>query len=372
MKKLLSILAALISIFNLSANDKSKVDFVYDVDFETRFDNREFGNSGFSPSMTIFGACLTPSVGLSVKGNGEHRLMVGLDVMKDFGSGKRHDLFNEMTLHYNYSKKIGDVHLGINAGIFSRDLMGGTYSEAFFSDSLKFYDRNLEGLLLTFQRPEAYFEVGCDWMGQYSALIREKFMIFSAGEGRVLPFMNFGYAAYMLHFANSDRSKGLVDNLLLNPYALFDFGDKIDFQKFQLRLGWLQAMQRDRKYKGYFVFPYGIEFDQHLRNWNVGIHNKMFFGSDMMPYYNDVDNAGLKYGTDLYYGDPFYRIHDYKGEGMGFYDRLEVYYEPFFGKYLKLRVAALFHFHGMSFTGCAQVISLKFDLNGLLKNRNKN
>jgi hypothetical protein len=298
--------------------------------------------------------------------------MVGLDVMKDFGSGKSHDLFNEMTLHYNYSKKIGDVQLGINAGVFSRDLMGGSYSEAFFSDSLKFYDRNLEGLLLTFQRPEAYFEVGCDWMGQYSALVREKFMIFSAGEGRVLPFMNLGYAAYMLHFANSDRSKGLVDNLLLNPYALFDFGDRIDFQKLQFRLGWLQAMQRDRKYKGYFVFPYGIEFDQHLRNWNVGIHNKMFFGSDMMPYYNDVDNAGLKYGTDLYYGDPFYRIHDYKGEGMGFYDRLEVYYEPFFGKYLKLRVAALFHFHGMSFTGCAQVISLKFDLNGLLKNRKKN
>ena len=57
------------------------------------------------------------------------------------------------------------------------------------------------------------------------------------------------------------------------------------------------------------------------------------------------------------------------GEGPGFYDRLEVYYEPSFGQYLKLRVAALFHFHGMTFTGCSQVISLRFDLNGLLKNK---
>ena len=46
--------------------DSSKVDFVYDVRFDMDFDNREFARNKFSPSMTIFGARLTPSVGVSV------------------------------------------------------------------------------------------------------------------------------------------------------------------------------------------------------------------------------------------------------------------------------------------------------------------
>ena len=41
--------------FSLRAED-DKVRFAYDVDFEMRFDNREYYRSAFSPSMTIFGA----------------------------------------------------------------------------------------------------------------------------------------------------------------------------------------------------------------------------------------------------------------------------------------------------------------------------
>ena len=37
-------------------------------------------------------------------------------------------------------------------------------------------------------------------------------------------------------------------------------------QKLSVKLGWLQAMQRDREYDGVFVFPYGVEFDQEVRN----------------------------------------------------------------------------------------------------------
>ena len=84
----------------------------------------------------------------------------------------------------------------------------------------------------------------------------------------------------------------------------------------------------------------------------------------MMPYYANVDNAGLKYGPDLYFGDPFYRIHDNGATGAGFYDRLELYYEPDIADFLSLRVSALFHFNGMKYTGCQQMIALRFNLNG--------
>jgi hypothetical protein len=312
MKKLSLIFAALFCVVLSNASERSMLKFAYDVDFDMNFDNREFYESNFTNSMTIFGARLTPSAGLALseKNGASHKLMLGIDIMKDFGSEAVSNLFQEMTLYYNFEKQMGETKMGIYAGIFPRTAMEGSYSQAFFSDSLRFYDNNIEGILLKFHRPAAYFEVGCDWMGQYGQTRREKFMVFTAGEGKVLPFMSLGYAGYMLHFANSERSKGLVDNILLNPYVRFDFAQKARMQKLSFRLGWLQAMQKDRAYAGVFVYPHGLEFDQEVRNWNVGILNKMFYGQDMMPYYNNHDNIGLKYGPDLYFGDPFYRIHD--------------------------------------------------------------
>ena len=368
MKKLSLIFVALFCIVLSNASERSKLRFAYDVDFEMNFDNREFYESNFSNSMTIFGARLTPSAGLALseENGASHKLLLGIDIMKDFGSEAVSNLFQEMSLYYNFEKQMGQTKMGIYAGVFPRTAMEGSYSQAFFSDSLRFYDNNLEGILLKFHRPKAYFEVGCDWMGKYGDTRREKFMIFTAGDGKVLPFMSFGYAAYMLHFANSSRSKGLVDNILINPYARFDFSEKTQLQALSFRLGWLQAMQRNRAYEGIFVYPYGLEFDQEVRNWNVGIHNKMFYGQDMMPYYNNYDNAGLKYGPDLYYGDPFYRIHDDGTTGAGLYDRLELYYEPKLGNFLTLRVSALFHFHSFGYSGCQQMVSFNFDLNKLL------
>lgn len=388
MKKLIFIFIFL-SAGLMEAREKPKASFAYDVDFEMRFDNREIPGNFFTPSMTIFGARLTPQVGLALnESNGaSHRLMAGIDVMKDFGASPISELiaggetgetalvqnniglFREISLYYNFRKKIAKTDMEIYAGIFPRRAMEGSYSQAFFSDSLKFYDNNLEGLLLKFKRPGAYFEVGCDWMGQYGVARRERFMIYTSGHGKVLPFMSLGYAAYMLHYANSDKAKGLVDNILLNPYALFEFGDRLGMQALSFRLGWLQAMQRNRRHVGTFIFPYGGEFDQEIRNWNVGIHNRMFFGYDMMPYYANVDDAGLKYGSQLYFGDPFYRIHDDGSTGAGFYDRLEVYYEPEISDFLSLKVSALFHFNGMRYSGCQQMIGIRFNLEELLHRR---
>jgi hypothetical protein len=93
----------------------------------------------------------------------------------------------------------------------------------------------------------------------------------------------------------------------------------------------------------------------------------MFYGTDMMPYYNNFDNAGLMYGAQLYFGDPFYRVHDDGATGAGFYDRLEVYYEPKLSNWLDLRVSAVFHFNGTRYSGCQQVIGLRFDLHELLQ-----
>ena len=350
----------------LHARQKDEVRFAYDVGFEMKFDNREFYRSSFSKSMTIFGARLTPSVGLKI--GDEHRVMAGIDVMKDFGSQTK-EIIKEATIYYQLNKQLNDTGLELYAGIFPRQATEGSYSEAFFSDSLKFYDNNLEGLLLKFRRPEAYFELGCDWMGQYGDATRERFMIFSSGEGKVAPVLTFGYSGYMYHFAGSRQVKGVVDNILVNPYARLDLGDRMGLQKFSIRLGWLQALQNDRRNVGRYVYPGGGEFDLEIMKWNICVRNSLFCGTDMMPYYNRPDAGGVKYGNSLYFGDPFYRVHDGEDGGIGTYDRLDVFWTPRLGEYLKIKVGARFHFNDSSYSGCQQVVALEFDLNRIVKRK---
>lgn len=355
-------------------DDSKKVNLAYDMDFDMRFDNREFYKSAFSSSMTIFAARVTPSIGLSISQNEDvdHKIMMGADVMKNFG-GNGDDLIQELTFYYNLKKKLKNADMTVYAGIFPRRKMIADYSPAFFSDSLAFYDNNLEGILIQFDRPSVSFEIGCDWMGQYGKDSRERFMVFSGGAWNMDDsFISLGYSAYLYHFANSFTQKGVVDNVLLNPYIRFDFADYISFQKFSIRFGWLQAMQNDRVNTAGYVFPGGCELDIDIKNYNFGIHNRLFCGKNMMPYYNTKDNTGAKYGSSLYMGDPFYRLHDNGSIAFGLYDRLEAYYEPDikgFSEYVKVRVTAAFHFNGDKYCGSQQMVQLTFNLQELLNVR---
>ena len=375
MKRLFLLIFIFISTFAVHAADSLKtVSFAYDVDFLMNFDNRELYKSAFSRSMTIFGARVTPSVGISIspqKGE-EHKVMIGADMMKDFGHGGG-KILEEVVMYYKMQKDLGDTDLTLYAGIFPRSRIKGDYSPAFFSDSLLFYDNNLEGVMLQIRRPKASFEVACDWMGQYGPDRREKFMVFSAGEGKMSSFLSLGYAAYLYHFANSYTQKGVVDNILLNPYLKFDFAGTLGLQRLDLRMGWLQGLQNDRAHGNGYVFPSGVELDLDVRKWNVGVRNRLFCGTDMMPFYNNKDNTGIKYGSELYMGDPFYRVYDGNTEvEVGIYDRLEVYYEPDFwnsSKYINIRIGAIFHFNAVKYCGTQQMVTLRFNLQSLLSRK---
>ena len=112
-----------------------------------------------------------------------------------------------------------------------------------------------------------------------------------------------------------------------------------------------------------YVFPHGAEFIVGLRNWNVGVENRLFYGTDMMPYYDCTDAAGVKYGNSLYFGDTFFRVTENR-RGLGIYDRLEIYYEPGIASFLTLRIGAVLHFNE-GFSGWQQTVSLRFDLSAL-------
>ena len=120
-------------VFALGANagergssfKNKQVKFTYDVDFEMNFDNREFYRSDFSSSMTIFGARLTPAIGLEAmqKDGTSHRIMVGADIMKDFGSNKSNaDLLEEISLYYRLEKKFKKTESYTSYKAFKKEL----------------------------------------------------------------------------------------------------------------------------------------------------------------------------------------------------------------------------------------------------------
>ena len=125
---------------------KVKVKFAYDLDFDMQFDNREFYKSKFTSSMTIFGARLTPAVGVSLEQNNGvcHRLMAGIDVMKNFGASpvapeyapadspdadprlNNLNLFKEISLYYSVAKHMGKTDFSMIAGVFPRRFSEGS------------------------------------------------------------------------------------------------------------------------------------------------------------------------------------------------------------------------------------------------------
>ncbi len=374
-----------------SAVHYPKVRLAYDVEFDFNFDNREYGNTDMYKSNTVFGARLTPSVGVEViqNQNIRHYVMAGIDIMKDFGRGRNTEpvpdtgdlssgsvgsrnqnwgLFQEITIYYRLDYRFNRTELNMYAGIFPKSVSRADYPDSFVSDSLRFYDNNYEGLLLTFDRPHSYYEVGCDWMGFKNTYDRERFMIFSYGRSALKPWLSIGYSAYLYHYSNSGVARGVCDNVLLNPFIDFDFAPFLPLQRLAVTFGWLQAMQRDRVNESGFDCPGGGEITVEVRKWNVGLLNRLYVGKNLQPYYNSLDAAGYKYGSDFYRGESFYRLfEDGNTSDIGVYDKIELYWEPHICDFMDLRVSLDEHLLSRGVNGFQQKVSLIFNLNRLLK-----
>ncbi|MGM9739114.1 MAG: hypothetical protein ACI3ZP_00790 [Candidatus Cryptobacteroides sp.] len=395
MKKLIIICTALLigagavnaqTFFSWSSRDQeAKVKFQYDVNFEYNFDNREFdkGKEQFTESATLYGARLTPSIGLKLNQNRNtsHKIMMGIDVMKEFGKNpvkvngspeadnglENTRLFRELTLYYGIESKIGHWKIKGYAGMFPRYFSEGDYSKAFYSDSLKFYDNNLEGALIKAYGPSSFFELSFDWNGKYGQDRREQFIVSSYGKHNFTPWFSLGYALKYHHYANTAKYGGVVDDGLVQPFARFGFEYFAGIQDLSLTLSWYQAFQSDRRLENGGRSPGGAEIGIGVRNWNVGLKNNLYIGKNLMPFYNSIDDGGFKYGHNVYTGSPFYRVTPFSTDEWSIYDMMEVFYEPHIADFLDLRLSIVAHFpDGFRYAGMQQKLSLVFNLDRLL------
>ncbi len=284
--------------------------FLWSADFDFNFDNREFAELSV-PSQTLFGTRLTPQIGMGW-GKGEHALMIGTDITKTFGRDTRFCENPELTLYYAYRGR----QFSATAGAFPRKMLLGDYSGVIASDSVHFYDKNLDGLLLQYRNTGGFVELGVDWDGVYSVEEREKFRLFSAGEYTRRIF-TCGYTASVYHFAGRVGVPGVVDNIVIQPYVGAKFEHLLPLDRLTLTAGWIQTYQWDRRSGEKSVFPHGGEVRLRAEKWHIGIDSRLYIGNNLMPYFT-------RYGGELYAGERFYAM---EGGASRLYNRTELYYD---------------------------------------------
>jgi hypothetical protein len=305
--------ALLLSFSALAQSEKLYLDTKFDFDF----DNTEYSGSGLGTAETLFGVSLAPV--LRYEWNEKHNLAVGVNGQKMFGSVRFLDDINLVAYYQFKGEKYGAL-----AGLFRRENLLGRYSEAFFSNAWLADNRVVQGLALQYHDKIGFAELAVDWNGMYSMECREQFRILFSGEGRFAKIMYAGASVEMQHYANrADFNRNVVDNLVINPYIGVDFKAFFDFD---IRLGYLQTLQRDRVAGGGWQLPMGGELGFRMSRWGVFISNNLYVGKNLQPLYHSMGKEGTIYGADLYASDPFY------GTTSGIYNRTGIGYERNFWK----------------------------------------
>ena len=297
------------------------------VDFATLFDNTEYASLDNTTSGTLFGARLTPQVGLEWQDR--NQLMVGADLYQDFG----HDRFlSKAKLQLYYAYKAEKVRL--YAGIFPRTAMRGLQSPLFFDPAYCYYNNAISGVLARYVDAESpsYVEFVMDYTGMRSYDVRESFAIMSSGEYKlnylfeaIVAPLSIGYNFYMGHYAkdyNPETIDGVVDNIMLTPYIeyaevpLFSMG--LHCVTFDVRLSYVQSLQRDRINENTWEHPFGGELLVNF-GWNgLELSNRLYVGKgSLLSYYN-------RYGSDVYHGMSLYRTE------KGIYDAIALSYSRWF------------------------------------------
>lgn len=121
-------------------------------------------------------------------------------------------------------------------------------------------------------------------------------------------WFSYGYDFYMGHYAkdyNPETVDGVVDNILFTPYVEFSNYDLWrvggDTLSFDVRLSYVQSLQRDRINENMWEHPFGGELFINFEWAGLELSNRLYVGKgSLLTYYN-------RYGAEVYHGIPLYR-----------------------------------------------------------------
>lgn len=282
----------------LAAQDKPR--FLYNVDFATWFDNREYQRPLQIP-QTLFSFRLSPEigVGLSDRQGGSHRLIAGVHYTQPLGGNWKEVHFHP-TAFYQYQYKGFTMNIGaVPYKHFIRQL-----PDFLRYDSVAYAHPNIQGALLQYSSRHGYVEAMCDWRGMQSPTRREMFRITFNGEYSYQGFFRYfaGGVAQLNHKANHGAPtlrEGVCDDIYASPNIGIDFAAPTPLDTICLRASYIYGYQRFRP-DNLVYQPQGFMLEFMLRWRFLGLKNTFYVGDNLMPLYG-------MFGADLNQGDPFYQ-----------------------------------------------------------------
>lgn len=328
---------------------------VWDIDFKTIFDNRE-GESEVSAAKTFFMTQLSPSIGLSIL-DGKHTVMGGVSWTQPIGNEWNGHRISP-TLYYQYSSN------GIKGflGMFPRTGLYRDLPDYIWNDSIRYVQRNIRGAGIVAEGRHGFFQAIVDWRGMQSEKQREAFNIIAMGEWRKAETssISFGGVAMMNHLARrigvDAENDGVVDNFMVNPYIAIDFLPSVpSLNEFNLQIGTLGSLTRDRNADNKWKVPFGFWTDLRLRWKWLSLREEFYAGDRLFPYYN-------VYGHLLDQGEPYYSAKSYS--------RTEIQGYVFDMSFLTLKASLDFHYAGKELMFYQRLI-LNIRFNGSLGRTNQ-
>jgi hypothetical protein len=270
------------------------------INLDYFFDNREYDRSEYSIAQTLSGTHIMPQMLLKI--DSSRHIQFGVDVLTLAGDKK---LFANIQAIAFYNLQFKQHRFVI--GAFPRKNVLGHYSELMFQDSIQHFRPLMHGAFWNMGNAENYVNLWLDWTGRASTDTEESFFVGLSGAKQIFSNLSFEFQSYMFHlaFANPRTPDTFVcDNL--QSIANLTYRNSIFDNKWnlQLKAGLMAGAERERNAEK-IIYPAtaGI-FEINIQNNRFEFVSLWHMGDKRMQHYP-------KYGTKLYWGNPFLRGGNY-------------------------------------------------------------
>jgi len=342
--------------------EQKRVRLIYDVDFDSYFDNREY-HSDYQIPQTIFAFRLSPMIGVRIKDTkgGDHSLKAGVRYTQPLG-GNWSDANVIPTAYYHYHHK--GVNLQLGAIPYENRIW--SLPDWLQYDSIAYIRSNIQGALISYQDHRGYIEFMCDWRGAQAQFRREMFRIIVDGQYQY-KWLMVGGLAHLNHTANSGdpeqhSKESLYDDLNLGVHLGFDFTQLIPMDSLAIKATYIVGYERDRARADIYPpqVPQGVLIEVYANWWFLGVKNTTYIGDNLQPFRNS-DNLGSPIGSMMYQGDPFYQAK--------FYNRTDFFAYLYRSSFVNCYFSYNLHYQGGRLQQQQQLI-VRFSLDGIYQPNN--
>lgn len=288
------------------------------IDYQIKFtgigDNREFF-SNYNEPQTILGSRGNITLGAAL--DTVHSLRMGIDYFYEYGSSLG-ELPPEMILFYEAHKDAWRFRMGN----FNRAEVI-QYPLAIMADDYCYYNPNIEGLFIGYNKEKITMNLFADWVGRQDSARREQFMAGFVFQQRPTSVLLFDESWYMFHNAHTKaRPVGefIEDYMGALVTVGVDLSGKTPFDVATLKTGLLCSLWRNRGNGNDFEMGNSSFTELQLEKRGYGLRSSFNFGD----------------AHHLFLGDSFYN-------NTTSYIRTDLYFTPINAKRVKGRFTWSFH-----------------------------